>query len=148
MAWHESTERPNLEGKYTSYGSWRISAFHIGLDTYISCALEWPCSPRFLQLTSSPQVPLRSVRVDRTRSSLWPELKVLETTLEEAVDFCEIALSARHRATPHTRTTHHNPHNRAIDSSGGNGLKMTEIYPSLTQCAVVATAFKILLFPA
>ncbi|KAK7731630.1 glycosyl transferase [Diaporthe eres] len=29
----------------------------------------------------SGQVPLRSIREDRTRSSLWPELKVLETTL-------------------------------------------------------------------
>lgn len=98
-------------------------------------------SPR--QPASSPKV---LITVDRTRSSFWPELNVLETTLDEAVDFVRLH-SARHWTTlrtPHDVTTH----KPEPLTAGGVVLKMTEIYPSLTQCAVVATAFKVLLFPA
>lgn len=60
------------------------------------------------QPASSAQVPLHCARVARTRSSLWPELKVLETTLEEAVDFVRLhsARRGQHHAHRTPQPTH------------------------------------------
>ena len=35
-----------------------------------------------------------------------------------------------------------------LDANFDVHVSMVEIYPTITQCAIVATAFKVLLFPA
>lgn len=104
----ECCERPNLYAKYKICRRLHAAVFQCKLRlVYPDHLYSW--ARLDLPPASTPQVPLHSVQTRRTRSSLWPELTVLETTFDEAVGFVRLH-SARYWKAPRTsQTTTHAP---------------------------------------
>lgn len=130
---HLSPASPRLASPIRSshrQGLWPLSP-HGPLRGNVACEL--------VSCGSSSRFGKAVIRMQENRDDLGP-LKTVDRPLTSALQTVADPGLLQHH--------HHHLLSDGLPVKAPRHASMTEIYPSLTQCAVIAAAFKILLFPA